>query len=357
MHMPSETQPLEMQQATLRLLRGESPGTDATAEAIDAALRRYECGGFLHDHWSRTGGLSRLSPGWAAGLARARRKTALDNLAALADFRAFGRILERERVPFILLKGGAYLSDLYDDPGQRMLTDIDILVRPGDVRRLSRGLAEAGYLWLKHDVEYRRFEVTAPGAGRCSFEVHWWLGLSERTIDQDGIWARSGAAELEGIGHRRLAPQDALLYHVSHQADHFFGPSLKWAIDLRLMLRRWPIEPVSIIARADAWRVRTALALAILYLEKLFPGEARPDLREALALGRLRRWLLGPFLDRSPLGFMTVGGGRLTRYGVRCLLLDRPSDLIPGMARMLRRRLFRAPAPDDGRGPAGVRSD
>ena len=334
--------PLEMQQATLRLLRGESPGADAAAESIDAALRRYECGGYLHDVWSLSGGLSRLPPGWAAGLARARRKTALDNLVALADFRVFGRILERERIPFILLKGSAYLHELYDDPGQRMLTDIDLLIRPADVRRLWSRLAEAGYLRVKYDDEYRRFEVAVPGAGRCSFEVHWRLGLLERTIDQDGIWARSAAADLEGVRHHRLAPRDAVLYHVSHQAEHFFGPSIKWAIDLRLMLRRWPLDPASLVEQAEAWRVRTALSLAILYLEKLFPGEPGAGLRETLTLGGLRQWMLGPFLDRGPLGFMRVGEGRLARYGVRCLLLDRPSDLLPGMARVLRRGLSRA---------------
>jgi hypothetical protein len=343
--VPTLTDPpaIEVQEAILRLLRGEAPDRDAPGETIDSALRRYECGGYLHEVWRRSRLVSQLPPGWAAGITRAHRKTMLDNLVALADFRAFARILQSEGIPFIVLKGGAYLFDLYDDPGERALTDIDLLIRPSDVSRLSRSLVEAGYLRVKGDDEYRRFEVTAAGDGRCRFEVHWWLGLSERAIDQDGVWARSGAAELEGIRHLRLARDDAVLYHVSHQADHFFGPSLKWMIDLRLMLRRWPLDVEFLIGKATTWRVRVPLSLAVLYVEKLFPGEARGCLKEALAPSALRRLLLSPILDSGPLGFMKVADGRLTRYIARCLLLDRPVDLLSGVARVLRRPLLRGP--------------
>jgi len=69
----------------------------------------------------------------------------VDTLAALADFRVFGRLLEAERIPFILLKGSAYLFDLYDDPGQRQLTDIDLLIGPSDAVRLQKRLQRDGY--------------------------------------------------------------------------------------------------------------------------------------------------------------------------------------------------------------------
>ncbi len=327
--------------AVLALLRGQVPRDETSPETAFASLRQLECGGYLRDLWKRAGRFDSLPRGWAEALERAHRKTALDTLAALADFRAIGRIFDHGRIPFVLLKGSSYLFDLYNDPGQRPLTDIDLLIRPSDVLQIYRRLKGAGYTTLQWDDEYRRFEVVAPGQGRCSFEVHWWLGLTERDIDQEEVWTRSRAAVLEEIPCRRLAPEDALLYHVAHQADHFFAPSLKWAIDLRLIFRHWPLDPESIVARASDWGVRTALCLAIRYNEKLFPGEVPAALKGRLDLGPLRRWLVGPFLDPGPLRIMKVGNGRLARYSAACLLLDRPGDVFKGLRRALKRPFLR----------------
>jgi len=327
--------------AILALLRGQVPRDEVSPDTAYASLMQIECGGYLRDLWKQAGRFDSLPRGWAVALERIYRKTAVDTLSALADFRAISRLFDHERVPFILLKGSAYLSDLYDELGQRPLTDIDLLVRPADAIRMYNRLKEAGYSTLQWDDDYRRFEVIAPGTGRCSFEVHWRLGLPERGIDQDEVWKRSCAAVLEEVPCRRLAREDALLFHVAHHADHFFEPSLKWVVDLRLMLRRWILDPDSLLAQAGGWRVRTALCLAVLYLEKLFPGETPAGLRGRLSLGRLRRWLLDPFLDPEPLGMMRVGNGRLARYSAACILLDRPVDALQGLTRALRRPFLR----------------
>jgi len=225
------------------LLRLEPPANDGSPDALDASLKRYECGGYLHRLWRSTRRLETLPSVWAQALTRAHRKTALDNLEALAEFRAVGRHLVDERVPFILLKGGAYLIDLYDDPGERLLTDIDLLVQREDIKRLARRLSRVGYDIVVSDREFRRFEVKARGRLSCHFEFHWWLGRPLRSrIPQEEIWTRATPALLEGVSCLRLSPEDALLYHVAHQADHLFGPSLKWTIDLREMFIRWRLD-------------------------------------------------------------------------------------------------------------------
>jgi hypothetical protein len=320
------------------LLRGDIPENDPHPDSADDCLNRYECGGYLFRSWSRSGRLGSLPAGWSDALARAHRKTVVDNLAALAEFRLIGRHLTEEGVPFLVIKGGAYLMDLYDDPGERRLTDIDMLVHREDVPRLARRLAAAGYHSLIGDMEFRRFEVAASGEGRCRFEFHWWLGLPLRVrIGQDEIWDRSGPAILEGVVCRRLNPEDALLYHVAHQADHYFGPSLKWTIDLREMLRRWQLDLGGLALHAGAWRVRTALHLALRHLEKLFPGAAPVDLMQHVAPGRLRRSLLRPYFASDPLLLLIVSNGTASRYPLRCLLIDRPLDVVGSVARVLLR--------------------
>lgn len=314
------------------------PQDDPHPDAADTCLQQYECGGYLFRCWLQSGRLDSLPRGWAGALARAHRKTVVDNLAALAEFRVIGRHLAEEGVPFLVLKGGAYLIDLYADPGERRLTDIDMLVRREDVPRLARRLAAAGYRSLIGDIEFRRFEVGATGEGRCRFEFHWWLGLPFRAqIGQAEIWDRSGPAVLEGVSCRRLNPEDALLYHVAHQADHYFGPSLKWTIDLREMLRSWRLDLDGLARRARAWRVRTALHLALMHLEKVFPGTVPVDLARQVVPGRMRLGLLRPFLASDPLQVLSVSNGFAARYPLRCLLIDRPVDAVGLAARVLLR--------------------
>ncbi len=323
------------------LLRLEPPGRDAPADEADLCLKRYECGGYLYRRWVSAGRFDLLPPGWAGALARSHRKTALDNLHALAEFRVVGRHLAEEGVPFILLKGGAYLIDLYDDPGERMLTDIDLLVRPGDVARLARRLAGAGFETLVGDLEFRRFELAA-GRNGCIFEFHWWIGRPFRSrIPQEEIWQRAAPAVLEGVFCRRLAQEDAILYHVAHQADHYFGPSVKWAIDLREMLRLWRPDPEGLLKRAADWRLRIALDFALRQHDKIFPGTAPPSLRGGTAPGRLRRRLLCPYLTSDPVEVVSPPGGRMSRYALRCLLIDRPIDVLGQTLRVLVRPIAR----------------
>ncbi len=334
--------PQPLQRDILALLRGETPPGGAPPPSIDEALRRYECGGYLKGLWSRNGKASALEPGWTAALARSHRKTAIDTLAALGELRRAGRILTDAGIPFLLLKGAAYLVDLYEDPAERVLADVDLLIRRSDAERVARRLAEAGYRPIVQGYlpEYRRFEMERPGPEPCRLEFHWWIGLPLRFgIAQDALWDRAVPCELEGIACRRLHPEDAILYHAAHLADHYYGPSLKWAIDLREMLRRWRPDAGALVERSAAWRTRTALHLALLHVAKLFPDEAAPgSLLAATAPGRLRRALLSAHLSGDPLALFVIPEIRHPRrYVLRLLMVDRATDAAGlGFAALLR---------------------
>jgi len=146
---------------------------------------------------------------WAEALERAHRKTSIDNLSALGGLRALGRCLQEERIPFILLKGASYLTDLYDDPGERVITDIDLLLRKEDVDRAASRLARDGFRREIPDdfPYYRRFEISPPWDNACRFEIHWRLGLPVLVrLDPASLWESSLDCSLEGVACRRLAP-------------------------------------------------------------------------------------------------------------------------------------------------------
>ena len=333
-----------LQASLLALLRGRAPAPDHPPAEIEQALRRYECGGYLHGLWSgRTGG---LPASWAGALAAAHRRTQVDNLAALAQFRALGGRLRAGGVPFLLLKGAAYLTDLYPDPGTRPLTDIDLLIPRSDAARVARLLRGCGYA-TQVGVDYpdnERFEAWRPGPAECRFEFHWRLGLPFRfRVDTEGIWERATPCGLEGIECARPGPEDAVLYHVAHLADHYFGPSLKWVIDLNEMFRRWRIEPAVLAERAASWRVATVLGLVVRHLDGLFPGRLPGAIRDAAPLGPVRRFLFDRYRAAGPLEMLDVPPEGPRRAPLRCLMIERPFDALGLALTVLRRRARRLP--------------
>jgi hypothetical protein len=171
--------------------------------------------------------------------------------------------------------------------------------------------------------------MIAPGEVRVGFEFHWTLGLPFHfRVDERQVWTRAVETVLEGTPCRRPAAEDALLYHVAHLADHYFGPSLKWLVDLRLMLRRWSIDPDVLERRSAAWRVRTALYLALLHLERVFPGEAPAALATRVVPGSWRRSMLARRLSPEPLELFATVQASNSRHLLRLLTIDRTTDAL-----------------------------
>ena len=313
-----------LQEGVITALRGGAPAEGDGEAAIEAALRRYECGGWLHARW-RSDGVAGIPDAWRAAAARAHRRTLLDTLAALGGLREVAPLLAAADAPFILLKGAAYLADLYTDAGARAFTDVDLLVPGEAVGPVARRLAAAGFAGAAGP-EYPedcRFEMHRPGPAPCRFEIHWRLGSGGRMrLDQQALWQRARAATVEGVACRLLAPDDALLFHVGHAADHYFGATLKWALDLREMLRLWNPDPQAIVEQARAAGLLTALHLALVQLDTLFPGAAPPAFLRATAIGPMRRAALSWARARGPAEFLRVGPAQRRRMALRPFLFD-----------------------------------
>jgi hypothetical protein len=332
-----------LQIQVLKALRGIAPSADVSAAAAAGALRHYECGGSLHSLWRRERRL--LPEPWGTAAAELHRKTLVDSLSAIGQLREIARILAAERIEFLLLKGASYLADLYPDVGARPLVDVDLLVRPEAAARLARRLVDLGFEGAvgEHYPEDERFEMVRPGHdSHCRFEFHWRLGVEGRTrLDQDALWRAARTITIDGEPYRCLATDDAIVYHAGHAADHYFGPGLKWTLDLREMLRVWRPEPNRLVRLAEAWRLRVALHMALVQLDLVFPGEVSPDLLRGTAPGPLRR--LGLSLARSgePAELLRGGGAGQARWFVRPLLIDEVGDAFAVSARVLRRPLVR----------------
>ena len=167
-----------------------------------------------------------------------------------------------------------------------------------------------------------------PAEGACRFEVHWGLLDARPEALFEGLWTRSVPGRLEEVPCRRLAPFDALPYHTAHLAAHYFGPQLKWVVDLREMLRRWRPDFGAVSDGCRTWRARTATSLALTHVAKLFHGEVPSGWIEALAPGHLQRALYGLYRSDEPLELFGVSNESAWRFPLRPLTMDGPGHAL-----------------------------
>jgi len=77
------------------------------------------------------------------------------NLSIITQLQALARVLESEKIPYVLLKGTALLQYVAtEDFGQRMIGDIDLLVPEAQLDRAQSHLLKAGYV-EKHGFNYK----------------------------------------------------------------------------------------------------------------------------------------------------------------------------------------------------------
>jgi hypothetical protein len=202
-------------------------------------------------------------PDWA--------RTALDAAYWGRHFRnrslldAFATLLARAAdagLPVMPLKGAALVDGYryYPTPALRPMSDLDLLVRPGDGERMAGLLHDCGYLpvtrpaaasdgddreyaFVSHRpegavlIEYRS-EPLDPIAG---FPVTLDAALTTRLRTHAArMWERATPGEYAGAPMVRIAPEDLLLHITSHLATRHAGFRLLWLHDVCRVLVAHP---------------------------------------------------------------------------------------------------------------------
>ena len=200
--------------------------------------------------------------------------TAARNLALAYVAEECVAALTAAGVQAALLKGLAYERTLYEQPGARPTSDVDLLVRDRDrrtafdvldrlgfePRAAAPGFDEADY----HEVAWRR--------GHVEIDLHMALAPFVRcAIDYDAVWRDMVPVTLGTTRALVLAPTHAAVFHALHMTiDHFDVPAL-YLVDLSRLLPT-PNDVEAAQATARAWRcerpVATSLALTAAFLPR-----------------------------------------------------------------------------------------
>lgn len=321
------------EQLLLALLLGQQAKAERLAAGVDwvrmaQLMHKESVGGYLHRALPRSG-LDRLAPSpFLETASAAYRKTTYDNLLLLGRLQEAGAALNESGVPFIVLKGGALIFDLYPDAGMRSLSDIDLLVPHDRAASARRTIERLG--WRKESglqVAARRCGYSTPKPGSCLFEIHWDLSQRYRfQADLDRIWAEARPLDLDGLKAARLGDEDELLYLSLHYGAHYFGLTVKWLVDLVDLIRRRTPDWGNLGQRARGWRGSASLHAALLFVRR-----SAPELLSQEAVDRAGRHpiadrLLALYESDNPLRFLKELPYGPVRLLLAALLQDRMRD-------------------------------
>ena len=153
-----------------------------------------------------------------------------------------------EGVDAMLLKGAALIDTVYENPAERQMADIDLLVREermADADSILRG-REFGPPLEPEDVErIHEAEAALPelSRGSLTLDVHDHLARKGSILDFDtaGLWSRAQEGRWRSAPCLRPAPEDLLVHVCLHSLKQgvYSGHTLAHLVDVAGIVERF----------------------------------------------------------------------------------------------------------------------
>lgn len=237
-------------------------------------------------------------------------------------------------VEAIPVKGSLAADIIMGDFGVYPTGDVDLLVRPADLEKTKKILADEGFCevmeFSERDLRESSYHLIL-GNGSYLVEVHWNLVKWAFEADPEFWWEGMRREQYEGQEISFLSPERYLLYAIFHLFTHRFRP-LKFALLVSGLARKYRHELDWERLLSDAGRIR--MERLTLFTLRLLHEILGTDIPDYLARKRILGYSL---LKRNILrGFFPEATRSYVRLALFTTLLDTPLDT----ARVLLRRLF-----------------
>ena len=178
------------------------------------------------------------------------RNNTARNLRILQEFKILADALQKQGIAFMPLKGIYLCSNLYENPGERALWDIDLIVPLGEMRRALAAIESTGYRAsrpydLDLEIKLHQHVPAYIKAGAPPLEVHWTLlePRFEKGLAWQDLWARSVPARVGEATAQVLSPADLVIYLCAHVAyHHTYAGSVRSLYDIKLVVQRFAAE-------------------------------------------------------------------------------------------------------------------
>lgn len=153
-------------------------------------------------------------------------------------------LLSRNHIEAILLKGVVASDVIFGDPGLYLSTDIDILVRPGDLAKVGEVLLNAGYEKDKgiseNDLSASHYHFIFQKDGH-HVEIHWNLVKRYYHVPPEFWWEDVHKTGYQGMEINALSAERYIMYTVFRLFDHGFRP-LKFFVLISGIINKYQDE-------------------------------------------------------------------------------------------------------------------
>ncbi|HEY6767461.1 MAG TPA: nucleotidyltransferase family protein [Candidatus Sulfotelmatobacter sp.] len=187
--------------------------------------------------------------------------------------------LDAKRIEVIPYKGVALAETLYGDFAARQSGDIDLLIRPQDLTRITEAVKGLGYTPHRQFSRQEERAYLTSGyerafdgaAGINLLEVHWALQprFYAVEVDMEGLFRRAVPISVAGREMRTLSPEDLALVLSLHAAKHLWA-RLIWLCDIARLAQspspdwKWIESEAQALGMARILRVTLLLAHGLL---------------------------------------------------------------------------------------------
>lgn len=209
-------------------------------------------------------------------------KQALRNIRLYQELSKLLRLLQEKNIAVIVLKGAYLAETVYDNIGLRSMSDVDLLVKKGDLLRVEQELLASGGMpedcnrvitQYNHCFGYKLLK------SGLRMEIHWTIRDSDHPfqIDVEGLWSRAQPVTLAQAPAWALSPEDLLLHLCLHTAKHAYEMQVRMLCDISEVVRRHGtgLDWQEIGARARQWGILRAVYLFLRLAQELL-GVAVP---------------------------------------------------------------------------------
>lgn len=187
-------------------------------------------------------------------------------------------IFEREKLPFIMLKG-AVIRKMYSNPAERTSCDVDVLVKNEDLERAVNALTAAGY----EKNERGTHDVGFVSPGGVSTEVHFALVNFGQDAASKVLNNPFSDASNDGGSEYVLSPETFYFYHIAHAAKHFDGGfGIKPLVDLLIIKKNVKIDEEKLSAMLEEGGLKKFEGNCVKLAEAWFCGGERSELINAM---------------------------------------------------------------------------
>ena len=227
------------------------------------------------------------------------------SMALAAELREITQLLEIEGVGALPYKGPVLALQAYGDIALRSFTDLDLIVRPRDIKKAREILACRGYLPLENLTSSQeravlKLEHNLPlisSAGDIVVELHWRIAPMAFSfpMPMEGLWERAVPVRLGGQVVSGISVDDLMILLPVHGTRHAWS-AIEWVTGIAELMR----QPNSVcwnrvIRDAEHLRVgrivRLAVALANRLLDAPIPDTVARWIDQDTRIPSLVRWV------------------------------------------------------------------